>query len=323
MLDPGRLVVVAGESLVDRITDADGSVSEVLGGGPFNTARALARLGGAVAFLGRISTDAAGQRLLAALIADGVDVSLVVSTDDPTLVADATLDRHGNATYHFGPAVNAAAALRPEDVAAGLPAPTAALHVGTLGLVFEPMAETIAGLVGIAPTETLVVLDPNIRGAAIADAGEYRRRLTRILARTDVVKSSVDDLEWLEPGNDPLDVARHLVDAGPSVAIVTDGPGPVVVIGRPGWQLALRVPTVEVVDTIGAGDAFGAGFIAAFVGAGRSRSDLGDSHAVRAAADFAIRVANETVRRRGAEPPTAADMAAAGEVDRAGRRPMR
>src|SRR5436853_2204486 len=169
MLDPRALVVVAGESLIDRITDADGSVTDVLGGGPLNTARALARLGGRVAFLGRISTDAGGQRLRAALVADRVDVSLVVSTTDPTLIAHAMLDPDGNATYRFGPPGNAAAGLRPDDVPSGLAATTAALHVGTLGLVFEPTADTIAELVAGVPPGTLVVLDPNIRGAAIED----------------------------------------------------------------------------------------------------------------------------------------------------------
>ncbi|HEV7810127.1 MAG TPA: PfkB family carbohydrate kinase, partial [Candidatus Limnocylindrales bacterium] len=129
----GPLVVVAGESLIDRIVSVDGSVVEVPGGGPFTTARALARLGCRVAFVGRLSTDSHGRLLRELLEGDGVDVAVARSTDDPTLIATATLDAFGAATYAFGPLRSAAAGLTTADVAASrdLLDEAAVLHVGT------------------------------------------------------------------------------------------------------------------------------------------------------------------------------------------------
>ncbi len=143
MSDERPLIVVAGESLVDRIARPDGGLEEVLGGGPFNTARALARLGCRVAFLGRLSTDRYGAILRARLEDDGVELTLAATTDDPTLIGIAELDVDGVASYRFEPPDNAAAGLAPDDVPSGLPRRTAALHVGTLGLVLEPMATTM------------------------------------------------------------------------------------------------------------------------------------------------------------------------------------
>src|SRR5262245_15499183 len=171
-----RLIVVAGESLIDRLVRPDGDVEEHPGGGPFNTARALARLGCRVAFLGGLSTDEHGRLLRDALETDVVDLSLVQTSDSSTLVATAMLDYAGQATYRFDPEASAAAGL----AGAKLPLDTAAFHVGTLGLVLEPTAATIAGLVAAAPPGILVMVDPNIRTATIADPTSYRSRLAAI-----------------------------------------------------------------------------------------------------------------------------------------------
>jgi fructokinase len=307
------LIVVAGENLVDRIVGADGSVHEVPGGGPFNTVRALARLGSRVAYLGRISTDPRGRALRRALADDGVDLSLAVMTDDPTLVAHAALDATGAATYRFDWVGSAAAGLRPADVTSALPGDTAALHIGTLGLALEPIGSTLEGLVVDIPPGVLVMTDPNIRSAAIDDERSFRARLDRMLARTDVVKASVDDLLWLDPGRDPVETARALLERGPSVVLLTDGGRPLRIVTASTRPVALAIPAVRVVDTIGAGDAFGAGFLAAWTRS-RSRHDLDDMDAIEAAAAFGIRVAAWTVTRAGADPPRAGDLDGAARV---------
>lgn len=313
---PEPLIVVAGENLIDRIVSRDGQTNDVPGGGPFNTARALGRLGARVAYLGRISTDAHGQRIRRALVADGVDLSLAVLSDDPTLIAHATLDPTGVATYRFEWEGSAAAGLRPTDVPSTLPAEAVALHVGTLGLLFDPMASTIAGLVDRIAPQTLVMVDPNVRPAAIADEHTYRQRVDEVLRRADVVKVSVDDLEWLRPGRPPLLAATDLVDAASRIVLITDGPRAVRIVGRWPDPASIELAAVPVVDTIGAGDAFGAGFLAMWVRDGRRRLGLADRGAVVDATRFAIRVAAWTVGRAGADPPRLADLEEAG-------RPMR
>lgn len=301
------MIIVAGESLFDRIIEPDGSTTEVPGGGPFNVARTLGRLGVPVALLGRISTDDRGQMLRERLASDGVDLSLARRTNAPTLVARATIDPHGTAVYQFDPDGSAAAELSAVDVPAGLPLGTIALHVGTLGLVLEPAATTIAWLVATAGPDVLVMADPNIRPAAIDDGVAYRTRLAVILARVDIVKVSTDDLEWLYPGSDRVKGARLLIAAGPSVVLLTDG-------ARPGRLVTARelvtvpVPKVRVVDTVGAGDAFGAGFLAAWTRSGHGRGDLSNLEAMTSAMRFATQVGARTTMRPGADPPTLADL---------------
>jgi fructokinase len=296
------MIVVAGEALTDLLVHPDGSLAAVPGGGPFNTARTIARLGGEVAFLGALSTDRFGRNLRDALEADGVDLSMTTTTDAPTTLAIAELDGHGSATYRFHTSGTSAAELRAEVLAAALAARPDALHVGTLGLVMEPMASVISdGLAG-ADDGTLVMLDPNCRPLAIADRSAYLRRLDAVVARSDVVKASVDDLAYLRPGIAAADAARGLLDQGPTVVILTDG-GRLVRVRTRDDAFDVPVPPVDIVDTVGAGDAFGGAFIARWIDRGWGRADLADREHLRDAVTFAIEVAAETCTRQGAEPP--------------------
>jgi fructokinase len=301
------LIVVAGESLVDLLVRRDGGVSATPGGGPFNVARALGRLGEPVTFLGRLSTDAFGRLLRARLVADGVDLRLAPATDDPTLLAVADIDEDGIATYQFHSVGSAAVGLSSGDIPDGLPTDTTALHVGTLGLVLEPMASTIAGVIATAPPDVLVMADPNCRPAAITDPVGYRNHLASLFSRVDVVKLSTDDLMWLDPDPDAVDAARRVLARGPAVVLVTNGAGPTRIVSRRN-VISVAVPAVTVVDTVGAGDSFGAGFLAAWTRAGRGRAELEDLSAVTEATRFAVEVGSRTVGRAGADPPTLAEL---------------
>jgi fructokinase len=302
------MIVVAGESLIDLILGADGRVEAVPGGGPYNVARTLGRLGQTVAFLGRLSTDRFGSILRAGLAAENVELSLAPLTDDPTLLAVVELDGGGAARYRFYVDGTAAPGLSAVDLPAALPATTTALHVGTLGLVFEPMAAAMESLVAGVASEVLVVADPNCRPTAIVDPSGYRARLWRVLRRVDIVKVSADDLAWLDPLAEPLEAARRLMDRGPAAVLVTDGPRPVRLVTAAA-VLELAVPVVQVVDTVGAGDAFGAGFLAAWTADGHGRGDLANAEALASATRFAIQVGALTTTRAGAEPPTLAELA--------------
>lgn len=307
------LIVVGGEALVDLVLGRDplgragGALGWHPGGGPYNVARTIARLGQPAAYLGRVSTDRFGARLRRELEADGVRLDAVVATDAPTTLALAELDPAGAARYRFYAAGTSAPGLTAEAATAALPERVATFYVGTLGLVFEPMAstlETIAGRVGEA---TLVAVDPNCRPAAIDDPVAYRARLRRVLARADVVKASEDDLAWIDPGAGAVAAARALLSPEHAVALVTLGAAGALVVTAAD-VVEVPSPAVAVADTIGAGDAFMGAFLARWHGRGLGRGDLARRDDVVDAAAFACRVAAITCSRAGADPPRASEL---------------
>ena len=311
-LGPGAtlrdMIVVAGEALEDVVVSLGGVTTTRLGGGPFTVARTIARLGAPVTFVGRLSADDPGTRLRAALEADGIRLATPGPVRAPTTRAIAALDDAGRASYRFELAGRSASALLRSDVPTDLLAGAVALHVGSLGLVAQPAATTIEGLVAAAPPETLVMLDANVRPDAIRDDGDYRARLARVAARADVVQLSAEDAAWLDRAADPEAVALTLLAAGASVVLLTDGGAPVRALTGAGG-LEVPVPSVAAVDTIGAGDAFGGAFLAAWIHAGFGRAELANAVALRSALTFAAAVASWTCGRVGADPPRRSELA--------------
>jgi fructokinase len=167
----------------------------------------------------------------------------------------------------------------------------------------EPVGAAIERLIRRdVPADALVLLDPNCRPSAVADHEAYRRRIGVIARRADIVKASTEDLAYLYPDVPPEEAAKALLDSGSSLVLVTDGPRPARAF-LPGSILAEEVPSVTVVDTIGAGDAFGGGFLAWWISHGLGRAELARDELVVEAARFAAIVAARTVARAGASPP--------------------
>lgn len=304
-----RPIVVAGEALIDLVLERDGAYRGHPGGGPYNVARTIGRLGGPVRFLGSVSSDRFGRTLRAQLEADGVELDGIVPTDAPTTLALAELDASGGAAYRFYDAGTSAPALTLEAAAARLPAGLPSFYLGTLGLVFEPLATTLEALVARLGSATLVAMDPNCRPSAMPDPQRFRDRLGRLLGRADVVKVSADDLAWLDPdASGPEEAARRLLAREHAVALVTLGREGALVVTRAGTA-AFEAPAVEVVDTIGAGDAFMGAFLAWWSARGLSRAELTDLECLGAAARHAARVASITCARAGANPPWLAELA--------------
>lgn len=296
------VIVVAGEALIDILIGPDGRVTETPGGGPFTTARAIGRLGLDVDFVGRLSTDARGRRLANALDEDGVGRRHAPSTEAPTTLARAAIDAEGMATYDFVLDGTSAVGLTIDEARAALRVRPAAFHVGSLGLVTEPIASTLTTAVAETSPDTLVMVDPNCRPAAITDHRGYVARLLALLARADIVKASVDDLAFLAPGRPPDEAARAIVAAGAGLVVVTDGPGPVRAVG-PAFAFDVSVAPAEVVDSVGAGDAFGGALLARVVERGLGRAGLADADAVHEAVGLASEAARVTCGRPGADPP--------------------
>jgi fructokinase len=148
----------------------------------------------------------------------------------------------------------------------------------------------------------LVAVDPNVRPGVIADPAAYRERLDRVLARTQLVKVSEEDLAWLEPELPAVEALRALLERGPIAGLLTRGPNGAVIVTRTA-EVAVPAPRATVVDTIGAGDAFGGGFLAWWRERGLGRDDLGRIDLVVEATRFACLVAARTCSKPGASPP--------------------
>ncbi|MFJ3771422.1 carbohydrate kinase [Streptomyces sp. NPDC090075] len=300
------MIVVAGEALIDLVPQGTGALAALQpapGGGPYNTAVALGRLGSRTTFCSRTSYDAFGEALLDGLRRAGVDLSLVERGAEPTTLAVATVDARGSASYSFhvdGTADRLFAA--PAD----LPATTRAVSFGTLSLVLEPGASAYEELMRRAAGQGLfTALDPNIRAGLIPDPDAYRARFKSWLPSVTLLKLSEEDALWL--GGTP----REWLAAGPSAVVITHGGDGLSAFTRDGTVYAVPGEEVAVVDTIGAGDTVNAALLH-----GLAAQDALSAEALRGLdADgwtrllrFAARAAAITCSRAGAEPPYASEL---------------
>ena len=302
------MIVVGGEALVDLVED-HGVLRAVPGGGPFNTAIALGRLGIPVAYLGTLSHDDYGS-LLARLLAEaGVDMSLVRWSDAPTPLAVVHRRDNGENTYTFYLTGTSLTDLPPDAIPA-LPEDASAIHVGTLGLAVDPPAAAYEALLDRESQRRTIVLDPNVRPAVFGDQGAYRARFERLARLAGVVKLSADDAAWIYPELEPADVLARILGLGPRLVAITMGALGAVAGSSEGQARVAAVP-VTVVDTVGAGDSFGAALLAALVERGaldpEAMQPLDDS-LLEAALEYAVTAAAITCTRRGAVPPSRAEI---------------
>ena len=301
------VVVVCGEALIDMIQSDDGTHRSAPGGGPFNTARALARLGVQTAFLGHLSQDRFGRELADLLRADGVGLELTTFGPEPTTIAFADVDTEGSAEYRFEVKGTSAPNLTPAMLPAEFGAEVEALSVGTLGLVLEPMASTLVELIERERGRRLIMLDPNVR-LGLADEAGYRERLKSLIAMSTVVKASDSDLAWLYPDIALDEAADLMLKEGVRLVVITLGAD-----GAYGAHRDLRIrvasPAVDVADTIGAGDSFAAALLAWLHDHGLVRPDLAlDEAELRSAVEYACLAASYTCGKEGADPPSKQDL---------------
>jgi fructokinase len=304
------VIVVGGEALVDLV-GGDGSLRPVAGGGPFNTAIAFGCLEVPVAFLGSISSDDYGQLLAERLVDCGVDVSLVRQSDAPTARALVRRQHDGDSEYSFEVQDTSLADLSPRDLPL-LPDEAWAVHIGTLALAIDPPAAAYEALVHREAERRQIILDPNVRPAIFGDAPAYRRRFERLLQLADLVKLSEDDAAWIYPGLSIEQVIELILGFGPRVVALTRGKRGAVAASGDVFVDVAAVP-VAVVDTIGAGDTFGAAFIAALVdeaALGPQSSRPIDEPVLMRAVAYAVAAAAITCTRVGAVPPSRSEITA-------------
>jgi len=302
------VIVVGGEALIDLVPD-DGVLRPVPGGGPFNTAIALGRLGMPVAYLGTLSHDDYGKLLARALNEADVDVSLVRWSDAPTPSAVVHQQDDGGNTYSFQLAGTAFADLLPEALPT-LPGDATAIHIGTLALAVDPPAAAYEALLTREAASRKIFFDPNVRPAVFGDRVSYQARFERIARSADIVKLSDDDAVWIYPELELDGILDHILGLGPLLVAITRGTLGAIAASR---DARVRVPAVPIVvaDTVGAGDSFGAALLAALVE--RNALDSNgtrhlDEGLLKDAVIYAVTASAITCTRAGAVPPTRAEV---------------
>ena len=307
------MLMVCGEALLDVFAAGETRTGLTLdanvGGSPFNVAVGLARLGQPSAFLSAISTGFAGERLMRALTAEGVDIGAVARLDAPTTLSLIGLDAQGVPSYAFYGEGCADRELHPADLQR-VPAGLQAVNVGSYATVVEPIASTLRALVEREHARALIAYDPNIRLNVEPDIERWRDQLEWMLPRTHLLKASEEDLELLVPGVG-IDVwAASVLARGVKAVIVTRG-----ALGAVAWTAhasatVAPVPVV-VIDTVGAGDTFQAALLTWLAEHGRLNADaLGalTPAELTAALTFAAQAAAITCSRRGADMPRRAEL---------------
>lgn len=298
------VIAVGGEALIDVIGD-DAGLHPHPGGGPFNTAVSLGRLGVPVGFVGRLSRDPFGRLLDRRLDESGVDRRYVLHSEAPTPLAVVHTKSDGDHDFSFYLSGTAYADVTVADLPP-LEPEVAALYVGTLALATDPPAAAFEHLIERESRSRLVAIDPNIRPAVCGEREAYVRRFHTWAREAHVIKLSDDDADWLYPGVAYETVVETILARGPQLVVLTLGPEGVLARTRAASTRAAS-PRVNVVDTVGAGDAFGAGLLRRLWETGRLDArtvGLMDDDELADVVTFAATVAALQCSRVGATPPT-------------------
>jgi fructokinase len=293
-------VLVMGEALLDIF---DGRRRP--GGSPMNVAVGLARLGVTTVLHTALGSDDAGQLIAEHLRASGVHLTPESWTSRPTSIAEVQLDSAGNATYRFGVSWN------PAPIPAS--ADFCAVHVGSIGGVIPPGASVADTILDSSRPSAMLSYDLNIRPAIMGNRDSIRERVENLVARVDIVKASHEDVGWLYPALPVERVLEHWLAFGTRMAVLTRGAKGARAINAT-TAVDVTAPTADVRDTVGAGDSFMSGLLAALddLGvldrAGRDCLPTLSDQRLREILDFAVRCAAITTTHEGADPPRRADV---------------
>lgn len=306
------MIVCCGEALIDMLpretTLGEKGFAPYAGGAIFNTAIALGRLGIRTGFFSGISSDMMGDILRETLTKSGVDDRYAAISGRPTTIAFVKLV-NGQATYAFYDEGTAGRMLDVGDLPA-LGDDCNALHFGAISLIPEPCGTAYETLLLREADKRVISLDPNIRPGFIRDAGAHAERIRRMAAKSDIIKFSDEDLAWFGMDGSEEDLARHWLDHGARLVLITRGAD-----GATGYTAAHKVSVpvvkVDVVDTVGAGDTFDAGVLAALDRRGlltKAAIASLSAEAIEDALVWGVKAAAVTVSRAGANPPFATEI---------------
>ena len=292
-------VWVCGEVLIDLIPDGT-ERKAVVGGGPANTAKALAKLGIATQFIDGISSDQYGQMALKELHHDGVLLDYVKFSDKPTCLAIVSLSQNGGATYEF--VIDGTATF--DFSHTWLPDPfelkPSLLHIGTLVTAIEPAASVLHEWASKVAEVAPIVFDPNIRPAVLDNRDLYVAAVEKWVAISSAVKVSDDDLNWLYPDQSIESVVNRWLSDGVALVVVTFGSNGLTGFTSEG-KVEVGAVKVDVVDTVGAGDTVGAVLVEAIIEKGLTNLN---GEILKATLTRAAKAAAITCSRSGAKPPS-------------------
>jgi fructokinase len=297
---------VCGEVLIDMIPVAPGSEERIphVGGGPANTAKALARLGHEAHFIDGLSSDQYGVMARKELADDDVKLDLALASDKPTCRAIVSLDKNGGASYIFE--IDGTATF--DFSLDWLPDPSrhkpSVLHIGTLVTIVQPSADVLYDWALQVAEFAPIVYDPNVRSSVVGDRDLYEASVEKWAAISSVIKVSDDDLAWLFPDKSIEEVAQRWVRDGAALVVVTRGADGIIGFTQDG---SVEVPGAKIVvaDTVGAGDTVGAIIVEAMVEKG-IMALTGD--VLRDVLARAAHAAGITCSRKGAQPPYAHEL---------------
>ncbi|PIB25224.1 hypothetical protein BFP76_01085 [Amylibacter kogurei] len=307
------MILCCGEALIDMVpSDVNGQTSytPLNGGAVYNTAIALSRLGVNTGFLSGLSTDLFGAQLNRILLHENVDTSYCVRSNQPTTLAFVQLT-NGHAQYTFYDENSAGRLLSPRDVPA-IPATVQAMFFGGISLCNDPAGNTYEQVCVANAAKKVIMIDPNIRPSFIDDTAQYLNRIDNMISHADIVKLSDEDLDWIatarETPVDPMDVIHEF---GSKIVLITKGSKGSVAHLPSGATVDMHPPAINVVDTIGAGDTFNAGFLSVLHSLGlltKEKIAKIDANDIHKALDYASKAAAIAVSRSGANPPTKAEL---------------
>ena len=287
-------VWVAGEALMDLIPVRGGERVPMVGGGPANTAKAIARLGYRTLFIGGISTDDYGKAIEEELVGSGVDISLVYRGEKATALAIATINEVGLAKYDFELEGTASFDFDLSWLPKG---ESDVIHIGSVATLLEPGASEL--LKWVSTKSAPVIFDPNVRPSIQGDKDRYRAAVERWIEKSSIIKLSEDDLNWLYEAKEEEIVSSWLA-RGVAVVVVTRGEKGLCAY-FPGAFIEVPAVKVELVDSVGAGDTIGAVLVEGVLQHGIEglRGDV-----LRSVLERAVKAAAITCSRAGAKPPT-------------------
>lgn len=292
-------IQVIGEALADIVQEQPHP-----GGSPYNVAVGLGRLGHEVTLYTDLGRDTLGELLTKHLLASGVSLGAGSLTENPTSTATVNVDCAGRASYEFELGW---------ELAGGVPSTDAAvLHTGSIAGWLEPGCAQVVSALENSPATQLRSYDPNLRPSLISHRGTAVKQIEHLCSLSHVVKLSDEDGMWLYPGWDTHRILEHLLDLGPRLVVMTFGSKGAMARTAQS-EIMVHCPSVKVVDTIGAGDAFTAGLLHAIVNSSLLNSLLNEQEsinpqALESALTVAAACSGFTCQQSGAQPPLLSEL---------------